>query len=444
MDFIKRHYEKLLLLFMLVLFIGIMIYVVLVAEDARSVKDSQLTFREKDLLKNVVKVKTADEISKNYNVPNILLTGKSKWQSSTQRQLFGDKSAPVEGTYSDLVQAVRIAACPHSDCKKLVPRFYFRNNVKCPACAGLLADVPVRPKERRQIITDSDFDGDGMPNSYETSKGFDPNDAYDQLADPDRDGFSNLFEFENGTDPVVANNHVPLWYRLRYVSMDSVILPIKLRSISTQEYKEKERWFLTFSVPAVSRRGRQIMDGGKPRENTVTHAIGDEIRIEDKIYKITDANVEKRQAGKDRVLDLSTVKLVQVVDKSANIKPDVLIIQVDRDLRSNDKRLTLEDVGDPITNETGRGDNGRRKYVIKVGQTLRLGTRNVGYENYRLVRVDERSKYAYFEIPEVTDADPSKDKDGKKIIVTRNSEIPEDLQVKKVKPKSAGKKRSFQ
>lgn len=439
MDFIKRHYEKLLLLFTLVLFIGIMIYVVQVAEDARSVKDSQLTFKERDLLKNVVKVKTADDISKDYNANSILQTGMSRWQRSTQRQLF-DGNAPVEETFSDLVEAVRIASCPH--CKKLVPRFYFRNNVKCPACAELLADVPVRPKERRQIITDSDLDGDGMPNSYETSKGFNPNDPADQLADKDRDGFSNLFEFENDTDPVVASSHVPLWYRLRYLSMDSVVLPVKLRAISTQGYKEKSRWMLQFSFPVLNRRGQPIMDGNKPRENSATYSVGDELRIEDKIYKIADAHFEQRQIGKDRVADLSTAKLVQVVDKSANIKADVLMIQVDRDLRSNDKRLILEDVGDPITNETGKGENGRRRYVVKVGQMLRMGTRATGYESYRLVRVDERSRNAFFEIPDVTDGDASKDASGKKIVVTRDSEISEDLQVKKVKLQSVENKRS--
>ena len=98
--------------------------------------------------------------------------------------------------------------------------------------------------------------------------------------------------------------------------------------------------------------------------------------------------------------DLSTAKLVQVVDKSANIKADVLMIQVDRDLRSNDKRLVLEDVGDPITNETGKGENGRRRYVVKVGQTLRMGTRATGYESYRLVRVDEAAPLYFIGQPE--------------------------------------------
>ena len=441
MDFIKRHYEKLLLLLMLVLFIGIMIYVVQVAEQARSVKDSELTFRESDLKRNIVKVKTPEELSKDYNAGKIIADGKSNWKESTQRESFDKNTPSVAGTYSDLVEAVRIASCPH--CKKLIPRFYFKNNVKCPACAVPLADVPSRPKERRRFITESDFDGDGMPNSYETAKGLNPNDPTDQVADKDRDGYSNLFEFENGTDPTNPKDRAPLWYRLRYITMESVILPLKLRAISTQNYKEKDRWILQFSFPVISRKtGKVIMDGNVPRETSESHSIGDTIKIEDKIYKIADANFEQRQLGKDRVVDLSTVKLVQVLAQDATIKPDVLIVQVNKDLRSNDKRLVLEDVGTPITNDSGRGDNGRRKYIIKVGQTIRLGNRNTDVESYRLQRVDERSKLAYFERPDAAEGDLTQDAQGKKIVVTRDSEIPEDVQVKNVKPMAPASRES--
>ena len=48
---------------------------------------------------------------------------------------------------------------------------------------------------------DTDDDNDGMPDSYETSKGFNPLDASDASADADGDGFSNLDEFNADTDP---------------------------------------------------------------------------------------------------------------------------------------------------------------------------------------------------------------------------------------------------
>ena len=48
---------------------------------------------------------------------------------------------------------------------------------------------------------DADIDGDGMPNSYETSNGFNPKDPSDGSQDADLDGYDNTSEFRAGTDP---------------------------------------------------------------------------------------------------------------------------------------------------------------------------------------------------------------------------------------------------
>jgi len=48
----------------------------------------------------------------------------------------------------------------------------------------------------------ADSDGDGMPDGYETSKGFDPFNRDDALLDADGDGKSNLQEYNLGTDPL--------------------------------------------------------------------------------------------------------------------------------------------------------------------------------------------------------------------------------------------------
>ncbi|HXU41689.1 MAG TPA: choice-of-anchor Q domain-containing protein, partial [Burkholderiales bacterium] len=55
----------------------------------------------------------------------------------------------------------------------------------------------------------ADTDGDGMHNSWETAKGFDPNNAADALQDKDGDGASNLAEYLAGTDPNNATSAPP-------------------------------------------------------------------------------------------------------------------------------------------------------------------------------------------------------------------------------------------
>ena len=51
------------------------------------------------------------------------------------------------------------------------------------------------------IDLQSDSDRDGIPNSWETANGLNPNSAADALLDSDGDGNSNRSEFLAGTDP---------------------------------------------------------------------------------------------------------------------------------------------------------------------------------------------------------------------------------------------------
>ena len=61
----------------------------------------------------------------------------------------------------------------------------------------------------------SDTTGDGMPDGFEWSNGFDPVTPGDQLLDADNDGLDNLGEYLADTDPwtLTQTGEVCRWHR---------------------------------------------------------------------------------------------------------------------------------------------------------------------------------------------------------------------------------------
>ena len=400
MEFLNKHYEKLILLGMLLFFILAMVNVISIANDVRNVKDTDLEVK-------VSRKKYAPDVDKkelqgSFALKNIWDNGTFNWKPAVSRE-------KLKGSlfHSDMTHLPGLAVCligkdqngKNSGCGMLVPLVYF-NGHDCPNCGRKLPAPPIRPKRRRNVITPDDSDGDGMPNAFEATNKLDPFNPYDALYDKDGDGFSNYYEMEQNTDPTNARNHPPLWHRLRLVDVRRVPLALTFQAINTNGFDDPKLWSLQFNETVVDSRGRK-------REKTHFLSLNRLINIEGRRYRIVNVKRDVRtvvpnkkeqqktiviggtkESKKEEVIDYSKVFLTEELtsqQKKEKMQPDRLEMQIQRTAYSSDRRPILEDVGTPQSK-----DRERKKYTLRIGERFSMGDRRIGSAMYIMKSFDEK------------------------------------------------------
>jgi len=122
-----------------------------------------------------------------------------------------------------------------------------------------------------------DSDGDGIPDSYELARGWNPNNPADALADDDHDGMSNLAEYIAGTDPQDATSYL----RIDGTAGNSAAV-LKFLAITNRSYTIESRtlvntgaWNTVTNFPAAFDSNRLISITHQPqRTNRQTYRLG--------------------------------------------------------------------------------------------------------------------------------------------------------------------------
>lgn len=367
MDFIKRHYEKVILLGLFVLFVGLMFLVQSVISSTGEVSDAQLK-----LPKRVPDFSETTPTGEKFDTVKI--------REATQLVWRGQEFKGADYVKSDFVSVFPMAACPHcreargadSEYTMLVPQKSFttkddKKNRVCPQCGKELLMAPEISLEELEEHSenDPDRDNDGVLDEDESKYGMSSDDPNDARYDMDGDGFSNRFEIENGFAPNSIESHPPYWWRLQIKDIKEIELPVTFKAIDERRQpNNKKVWSLQFDVP--DRYGR------KGRFSSEFFSIGDTITIEGRKYRIDDVErrfvpksdaVAKANTGAERGMDdVSRVFLIEVVNPG--VKPDKLTMTMNKPAYSSDKRPVLVDSGDISEKKSEK--------VLKIGDTIRL------------------------------------------------------------------------
>ncbi|QSH42490.1 hypothetical protein P0136_02490 [Lentisphaerota bacterium ZTH] len=351
MDFLKRHYEKIILSLLLIVFIMLLIYLIKIIKSTNEITKEDLKiptpradYRPVDFLKD------------QYVLDKLFNKG-SEWQRSVPR-VKGDK------VYTDLLVPFKCARCPH--CRKIVPKFFFLNPPhKCPihGCGKPLPKpVKVESKEKAFVFKPNDWDNDGIPNAVEEKIGLDPKFPEDANDDLDNDGFSNLFEYNNKTNINNAKSHPPMYKRLKLVDLRRTVLDAELMKVIASG-KDKKNWDVQVNV-----------NNGK---KTKFITLGDPITLDRRGYSIVDIthNVKEIKRGNSILKkDNSTVTL-----------------------KSDDDRFTIVmQVGKPVYSPLPKAivvdlSNGR-EYQLDSGDKFSLGNKKTRISKYKVLEIDTKKR----------------------------------------------------
>jgi hypothetical protein len=346
LEFLKRHYEKMILAVLLVVFIFSLIYLIKIITSTNVVRKEDLKIPTRAPDYQIVNFN-----SSLYDMKYVFTNG-TTWNPSKTRSKGGR-------LYTDLVIPVKAARCPH--CKKIVPDSFFRNEPhKCPICSKSLPR-PVKVKNPTRRVAPSsvnDVDNDGIPNAIEEKLGLDPKNPADANYDMDGDAFSNLCEFMKGTLINDPKSHPPMYLRLKLIALRRTELDATLKKVIASG-KDKSNWDIQINTT----------DGKK----TKFLILGDMLRLDNKYYKIVDVDhkVEKGKSGTVTVLkDDSTVTLQSNDGKSK------IVMRVDKTVYSPNPKAIVEDVG------TGQ------EFRLDAGDKFKVGSAKTGFTSYTVKEID--------------------------------------------------------
>ena len=351
MQFLKRHYEKIILAALLLLFIGSLVYLIQIMDSTNDVTKADLNIptRAPDYEET--------DFSKEAFATERIFMKDTQWNVSAARD-------PADKSFTDLINPFECARCPH--CGRIVPLRDFKEEPhKCPVCSGELKPPTIRtaattinpPKE-------GDANGNGIPDIIEEKLGWDPKDPESGMSDTAGDGFSGVFKYKyfgsaSGAAAIMnPRMHPPMYMRLHVVALRKTLLDVILKKVVPAGTKGDE-----FDV-------QMAVDNGA---KTLFKALNDKVTLDKRSYEIA-----------------------KVMPKFTKLQQGSVIVEKDESrilLNSVDGKYTLEmKVGDPVYSPNPKAivkDDGiDEELILDENDTFQMGTDKTGITRYKVTKID--------------------------------------------------------
>ncbi len=327
MNFFGKHYEKLLLGVLLLLFI-LLLFVL--SGSSGHVAEEDLILRE---------MHQVDHEAVDFTRPEFDVTDRFADANKVWMPKYAD-----DGFVIDLTLPMVLSRCPY--CNWLLPQEYFSDH-DCPlARCGRLLPTPANPWKRQRSDVEK----------------IDPRELYDE----DFDGFSYRYEILCDTDPLDPKDHPPLWERLYVYKIARQEIGNGLRLTAVNSVPERlQVSYAVFTLP------------GKEDPETVFY--GDTIEIDDRTFTLAElsGNTIEIAEGEDAQTANSNATATLVCKSATPDGTDYEIkMHIDTPAYYPEQRVFLKDIGS------------REEWQVDIGDTVTMGNNNIGQRHYRVAARD--------------------------------------------------------
>ncbi len=282
MQFLKKHYEKVILATLLLIFILLLGFQIMVILRARDI--------EIDTVLGVKPPKPGYPRQVDFSKPEY--SDKAIFESEKSRWL----TDPAKVGKNDICQVEPLIRCPFGP--HLIPiTDYPENNTKAPGkCSYCGKEIKVL--NTTLYITEDDSDGDGIPDKDEIRWGMNPKDPRDAVNDDDNDGFTNLEEYKAKTNPKDPKSRPSYAKKLYYEKIENEPLGMWLSRFGSNatENNDVKDWDIQIryftNLKRRNPKRTKVHDGKKVGE---TFVVARKTYIIDKVNKDFGVNPKTKE-----------------------------------------------------------------------------------------------------------------------------------------------------